>query len=157
MSDVRWTEVQAWARAQWDRIAGVALIVIGALALYLGYHGVSRSAYVAAQMAYVVSGGLGGLFCLGLGAVFLLRGDLHDHWRQLDRIEAAIRREADPTLPPVAEVPSATTPSIAAVTSDTNDAPLASEGVSSNGSKRRAGARRVRVTAAALDQATRPK
>jgi hypothetical protein len=99
VSESRSTDVKTWLRAEWDRVAGVVLVAIGALALVLGYRGVANSGYVAEQLAYVVSGGLGGLFCLGLGAVFLLRSDLHDHWRQLDRVEAAIRREPDPSIP----------------------------------------------------------
>jgi hypothetical protein len=105
VSELRSTDLKTWLRAEWDRVAGVAAIVVGALALYLGYRGVSRSGYLAAELAYVVSGGIGGVFLLGLGALFLLRGDLHDHWRQLDRIEAAIRRQPDPTAPP--QVPAA--------------------------------------------------
>ena len=97
-------DFKLWLRAEWDRIAGVSLLVLGAIFLIGGYNGVNDSAYVAAQMAYVVSGGLGGLFCLGVGALLLLRGDLFDHWRQLDRIEAAIRREPDPAALPVAVV-----------------------------------------------------
>jgi len=115
VSESRSTDIKTWLRAEWDRVAGVVLVVIGAIALVLGYQGVANSGYVAEQLAYVVSGGLGGLFCLGLGAVFLLRSDLHDHWRQLDRVEAAIRRERDPSMPladapsePVSEVNGAT-------------------------------------------------
>jgi hypothetical protein len=84
-------DVFRWLRAEWDRVAGFGLVGLGALLLVLGYDGVSRSPYVAQQLAYIVSGGLGGIFCLGFGSVLLVGADLHDDWRRLDRIEAAIR------------------------------------------------------------------
>jgi len=87
-------DVFRWLRAEWDRVAGFGLVGLGALLLVLGYDGVSRSPYVAQQLAYIVSGGLGGIFCLGFGSVLLVGADLHDDWRRLDRIEAAIREGA---------------------------------------------------------------
>jgi hypothetical protein len=99
-------DIARWLRAEWDRVAGFGLIGLGALLLVLGYSGVSRSPYVAEQLAYVVSGGMGGLFCLGFGAVLLLGADLHDEWRKLDKIEVAIRQSAGaPPAPARAEPP----------------------------------------------------
>ena len=83
----------AWVRTEWDRVGGVALIVLGAVLLGFGYHGVSTSPYLAEGLAYMVSGGLGGLFCLAVGAGLLISADLHDEWRKLERLEAAIRGE----------------------------------------------------------------
>jgi len=93
-------ELKTWLRLEWDRVLGFALIAVGAIVLYAGYDGVGDSAYVAEQIAYLVSGGLGGLFLLAVGATFLIRSDLHDHWRQLDRIESAIRGEDVPDPAP---------------------------------------------------------
>jgi hypothetical protein len=59
----------------------------------LGYLGVSDSPYVAEQLSYIVSGGLGGLFLLGAGATLLILADLHDEWRKLDRVEAMLSGE----------------------------------------------------------------
>lgn len=89
-----------WLRAEWDRVAGFSLIGVGALLLVLGYHGVSRTPYVAEQLSYIVSGAVGGLFCLGLGATLLISADLHDEWRKLDRLEAAVRGEPDVSSAP---------------------------------------------------------
>ena len=50
--------LQLWLRAQWDRIAGVALIAAGGLLLVIGYWGVSGSPFVAEQLSYVISGGM---------------------------------------------------------------------------------------------------
>src|SRR5581483_2749023 len=41
------------------------------------------------------SGGLGGVFLLGIGATLYMSADMHDEWRKLDRIEAAILKLAD--------------------------------------------------------------
>jgi len=87
------TVVKSWwtlLRAEWDRIAGVALLVGGGVALVLGYRGVADSPFVSAQLPYVISGGFGGLLLCGLGIAVLVMADLHDEWRKLDRIESAI-------------------------------------------------------------------
>jgi hypothetical protein len=86
-------DFMTWLRAEWDRVAGYTLIVLGAAALLFGYRGVSNSPYVAEELAFIISGGLGGMFLLGTGATLLISADLHDEWRKLDRIEAAIRGE----------------------------------------------------------------
>lgn len=100
-----------WLRAEWDRILGVVLVVLGAVVLLLGYWGVAHARYTLDGLAYVVSGGMGGLFLLGIGATLLLCADLHDEWRKFDRIEAAILRTAGPAPGPgPGEVESATGP-----------------------------------------------
>jgi hypothetical protein len=86
-------DLMTWLRAEWDRVLGFTLIAIGAVLLVLGYIGVSNSPYVAEQVAYIVSGGLGGLFLLGSGATLLILADLHDEWRKLDRVEALLSGE----------------------------------------------------------------
>lgn len=81
--------------AQLGRVAGFGFIAAGAIALLAGYHGVATSAYVAQQLTYVVSGGLVGLFLLGLGTSLLISSDLHDEWRKLAHIEEAIYKLAE--------------------------------------------------------------
>jgi hypothetical protein len=76
-----------WIRAEKDRVGGWGCIAIGAVLLFVGYQGVADSPFVAEEMAYIASGGLGGLFFLGLGATLLLSADLRDEWRKLDRLE----------------------------------------------------------------------
>jgi hypothetical protein len=78
-------------RSQWDRLLAGAAAVAGVVVLVLGWIGVSGSAYPAEQLPYIISGGVGGLFLLGLSSVLWLSADLHDEWRKLDRIEQAIR------------------------------------------------------------------
>jgi protein-S-isoprenylcysteine O-methyltransferase Ste14 len=82
------------SKGQWDRIIAWAAVIAGALLLLLGWLGVSRTAFPAEQIPYVISGGLVGLFLLGLGAMVWLSADLRDEWRKLDRIEKAIESGA---------------------------------------------------------------
>jgi hypothetical protein len=72
-----------WLRVQWDRVAAGLCIVLGALALLLGWVGTSSTPYVSEQLPYIVSGGLAGIFLLGVGAVLWLSADLRDEWREL--------------------------------------------------------------------------
>jgi hypothetical protein len=94
-------------KTQWDRSAAIALTALGAIFLIVGWVGVSGTAYLAEQAPYIVSGGIGGLFLLGLGATLWVSADLRDEWRKLDRIEAAIgegvlRWEQEEGYPPPA-------------------------------------------------------
>jgi hypothetical protein len=98
-----------WARGQWDRVGAVMAAVGGLLALLLGWIGVSGTAYPAGQLPYLVSGGLLGIFLLGVGGTLWLSADLRDEWRKLDRVEEALQSLEAATL--------ATTP-------ETADAPL---------------------------------
>jgi hypothetical protein len=81
-----------YLRAQWDRVAAFVALVAGGAALVAGWFGASGSGYPAEQLPYVISGGLGGLFLLGLGATLWLSADLRDEWRKLDRVEEALRQ-----------------------------------------------------------------
>lgn len=92
-------EFMTWARAQWDRVSAWVLVGIGALALVLGWIGVTGTPYVFEQIPYVISGGLGGLFLLGLGAMLWISADLRDEWRKLDQLvrlqEALLSQQRD--------------------------------------------------------------
>lgn len=84
-----------WVRAQWDRVLATVLFFVGGLALVIGWVGVSRQALTALQVPYIISGGIGGIFLLGLGAVFWLSADLRDEWRKLDQVVAALGGDQD--------------------------------------------------------------
>lgn len=84
-------DLTTWARAQWDRLAAWVLILFGVIFLILGWVGVSRYAYPADQLPYIISGGIGGLMAVGVGAMLWLSADLRDEWRMLRRIDAALR------------------------------------------------------------------
>jgi hypothetical protein len=78
-------------RLQWDRYAAWALILLGGLVLLVGWLGVSDTVYPAEQLPYILSGGIFGMFLLGIGAMLWLSADLRDEWRKLDRLEDALR------------------------------------------------------------------
>lgn len=79
-----------WIRNQSDRVASWACIGLGVVCLVAGWVGVSATAFPGEQMPYVVSGGLVGIFLLGLGGVLWLSADLRDEWRELARLERAV-------------------------------------------------------------------
>lgn len=86
-------DFRRWLRMEWDRVAGFGLIGLGAVFVVMAWFGVSDSPYLAEQLSFITSGGIGGLFLLGAGATLLHVADVHDEWRKLDRIEQAIRND----------------------------------------------------------------
>ena len=78
-------------RAQWYRATAIACTALGAILLLVGWIGVSGTPFLAEQAPYILSGGVGGVFLLGVGATLWISGDLRDEWRKLDRIEAALQ------------------------------------------------------------------
>ncbi len=84
-----------WCRLQWDRALAVAAIIAGVVLVILGWAGVSDTAYIAKQVPYVVSYGIGGLVLVIIGATLWLSADMNDEWRTLDRLEAAGRSSGD--------------------------------------------------------------
>jgi hypothetical protein len=78
------------AKKQWDRSAGIVLSVIGVIALIKGWMGVRGTPVLAEQTRYIVSGGIGAIVLLGIGATLWISADLRDEWRKLDRIEQSL-------------------------------------------------------------------
>ena len=81
---------QRFLRAEWDRVAGYAFVLAGAVALVFGFVGVRTAADVIDEISYLVTGGIGAICLLGVGATLLLSADLHDDFRKLDRVEAKL-------------------------------------------------------------------
>jgi hypothetical protein len=81
----------SWCTVQWDRALAIALTVLGAIALIIGWMGVSRALVPSQQLPYIISGGIGALFILGIAAALWISADLHDEWRKLDRLEEVLR------------------------------------------------------------------
>jgi hypothetical protein len=76
-----------YVRNEWDRVGAWLCVIGGAVCLFVGYLGVSDTLETGKQLPYVVSGGMVGLFLLGLGALLWLSADLRDEWRKLDAID----------------------------------------------------------------------
>ncbi|HEX3826807.1 MAG TPA: hypothetical protein VHV82_05985 [Sporichthyaceae bacterium] len=70
-------------RAQWDRCSAVVATIAGAVLLIVGWYHVADTGFVAKQMPYLISEGLGGVFLLGVGGMLWLSADLRDQWREL--------------------------------------------------------------------------
>ncbi|MDQ1492865.1 MAG: hypothetical protein QOJ23_5379 [Actinomycetota bacterium] len=75
-----------YVKAQWDRVGAWVLIAVGFVALLVGWLGISGTTILAAQMPYIVSGGMVGLALIGVGGMLWLSADLKDEWRKLDAI-----------------------------------------------------------------------
>ena len=88
-------ELFTWARLQWDRVLALLAGAAGAVCLVVGWIGASGTPYIAKQVPYVVSGGLGGLALLIAAATLWLSADMNDEWRVLDRIELDAREQHD--------------------------------------------------------------
>jgi len=81
-------------RNQWDRAAAVAGAVLGVIAILLGWIGVSGKSLPAAQIPYLASGAVLGIFLLGLAATLWLSADLRDEWSKLDQIHDKVEQIA---------------------------------------------------------------
>jgi hypothetical protein len=85
-------------RLGWDRLSAVILVGVGAVAVILGWVGVSGADLPAKQLPYLVSGGIGGLYLLGMAAVLWLSGDLRDEWSRLGEIKNVLSTLVDTDL-----------------------------------------------------------
>lgn len=94
-------------RTQWDRVAAWVAVAAGGLALLVGWFGVSGSVLPAEQLPYILSGGLGGLALIAVGATLWLSADLRDEWTEL---HAIARQLEDAPAEPAADGPAAEDP-----------------------------------------------
>jgi hypothetical protein len=79
-------------RLEWDRTAAVVSVLIGVLVLGIGWVGASSTLDPGIQIPYALSGGVGGVFFLGVGATLWLSADLRDEWCKLDAIDETLKR-----------------------------------------------------------------
>jgi hypothetical protein len=71
-------------------VLGVLLTLLGALALFLGWYGVSGTPVPAKQMPYLVSGGLTGVALVVLAAAFFATEDVRRRFAHLERMERKV-------------------------------------------------------------------
>jgi hypothetical protein len=86
---------------RWERALAVLSLLVGALALLIGWLGISRATLTTEQLPYLASGGLLGLFALGLAATLWLSADMRDEFGALLRIKHLMEEGANPPLEPV--------------------------------------------------------
>lgn len=86
------SRLKQFLRAEWDRVAGYTCLAAGLVVLVIGFAGVRRSADVIDEISYLVTGGFGSIFLLGVGATLLLSADLRDDFRKLHRVQQKLAR-----------------------------------------------------------------
>lgn len=85
-------EFWLWVWSAIRPIFGWILAALGALALFLGWYGVSGEALTAKQLPYLVSGGLTGIALVIIAGVVLATEDIR---RQLSRVDDLERKLDD--------------------------------------------------------------
>jgi hypothetical protein len=87
---------EAAARLRDPRVlVGVALIVAGAVAIAVGYWGVSGTLDPGEQLPFIISGGIGGVFLLGAGAAVLFSSELAEARVQNRELQRLVRELGD--------------------------------------------------------------
>jgi hypothetical protein len=76
----------------WDRAAAVLCVVVAVVVLVSGWISLSAEAEAGDQIPYIMSGGIGGLFLLVIGATLWVSSDLRDEWRKLDALDQSVRQ-----------------------------------------------------------------
>ena len=71
-------------------VVGWVLTGVGLLAIFIGWFGISGQALVAKQLPFLISGGIGGIALVAIGAVILGTEDLRNDSGRLDRLEKQI-------------------------------------------------------------------
>ena len=76
----------------WDRVAAVICVVVAVVVLVSSWVSLSAQAEAGDQIPYIMSGGIGGLFLLVIGATLWISSDLRDEWRKLDALDESVRQ-----------------------------------------------------------------
>jgi hypothetical protein len=98
----RTTPQEGTMNKSWSRLGGllgIAYCIAGVLLIFLGWNGAASNDRVQAQLPYVVSGGIGGLALVVIGAALIvsqslrndrveLRGGLDDLRQSIDKLSA---------------------------------------------------------------------
>ncbi len=71
-------------------VVGWVLAALGALFILLGYLGVAHEALVAKQIPYLVSGGIGGMVLVAVGAFLLGTDDVRKQLEKVEKLEAMV-------------------------------------------------------------------
>ena len=71
-------------------VLGWVLCITGAIAVFVGYWGVSDTLDPGKQLPYIVSGGIGGVFLLGVGAALIFQSDMAEARREVRELRAVV-------------------------------------------------------------------
>jgi hypothetical protein len=89
---------------RWNQIGGVACLGVGVVFITSCALGVRSAPEIVEDLSFLISGGLGGLFLLGLGITLVTDRHLEERREQLQRLERNIR--AGIVVPPGGLAPS---------------------------------------------------
>lgn len=92
-----------YVREHPSRVGAWLCVAGGVVALILGYIGLYDALDTGEQLAYLVSGGIFGLFLLGLGAMLWLSSDLTTERKKLEAVEHHLYEGGQLPPPRVAE------------------------------------------------------
>ena len=76
-------------------VLALVAAIAGGVALLIGYFGVSGTLDPAKQLPYLISGGIGGLFLLGLAAALLFSSDLGATRADIARLQSTVEELGD--------------------------------------------------------------
>src|SRR2546428_13143635 len=79
-----------WVGRATRPVVGWVLAGLGAIAILIGYLGISRESLVAKQLPYLISGGIGGIALVGAGAPLGATPGLPRFRTPLDRVESTL-------------------------------------------------------------------
>ena len=79
-----------WVGRATRPVVGWTLAGIGAIAILIGWIGISGQSIVAKQLPYLISGGIGGVALVGAGAALIATEDLRRYRDRLDRVESMV-------------------------------------------------------------------
>ena len=94
-------------KEQWDRALALLAAAVGALALVLGWVGVSGVSLVTQQIPYLISGAVVGLVAFGVASTLWISADLRDEWAKLDDIYRAVTDDSRVENRPAVDGPGA--------------------------------------------------
>lgn len=90
-SPTTYGERPSWWSSPWVSLLGITVGVAGLVLVLIAYVNVADSTEVELQIPYLVSGGIGGLFALGVAATTILARELRLDNERLRNVEEGIR------------------------------------------------------------------
>lgn len=78
-----------------DRTVGAFLTIMGITFIVVGLVRLTDSVTLAETIAYIVSGGIGGIVMLGSGVALLTTAQIRDQWDTIDRVQAGHPRPTE--------------------------------------------------------------